>query len=58
MREGKSMQVLFRRSLRTGGIYTNRPRFVLWVKFDVDVDERRLIRKYNAGEAYINPNYG
>jgi hypothetical protein len=47
------MQLLFRRSLKTGGINVNRPRFVLWVKFDIDEDEARLIRKYNASDAYL-----
>jgi hypothetical protein len=44
------MQVLFKRSLQTGGIHTNRPRFVLWVKFAINEDEGRLIRKYDAAE--------
>jgi hypothetical protein len=47
------MQVLFKRSLQTGGIHINRPRFVLWVKFAIDEDEGRLIRKYDAASAYI-----
>jgi hypothetical protein len=47
------MQLLFRRSLRTGGINVNRPKFVLWVKFAIDADEERLIHKYNAEDAYL-----
>jgi hypothetical protein len=50
---GKPMQVLFKRSLRTDGINVNRPKFVLWVKFAVDLDEEILINKYHARNAYI-----
>ena len=47
------MQVLFRRSLKTGGIHVHRPKFVLWVRFVIDADEERLIHKYKAEDAYI-----
>ena len=50
---GKPMQLLFKRSLRTGAVNVNSMRFVLWVKFDIDADEERLIHKYKAEDAYL-----
>jgi hypothetical protein len=47
------MQLLFKRSLRPSRINPTRLLFVLWVKFDLDEDEQRLIRKYNAADAYV-----
>jgi hypothetical protein len=50
---GKPMQLLFKRSLKTGAVNVNSMRFVLWVKFDIDADESRLIHKYRAEDAYL-----
>ena len=47
------MQLLFKRSLKTGAVNVNSMRFVLWVKFDIDADEERLIHKYKAEDAYL-----
>jgi hypothetical protein len=47
------MQLLFKRSLKTGAVNVNSMRFVLWVKFDIDADEARLIHKYRAEDAYL-----